>query len=286
MKLLPFIDYNCEAWLQTLSTHILDEGSRDHVSSFHLNLERVAHAWHWSILGQLGCCVIWRGACRFDDRRGRKGRRVGSVDGRRGCGLLIPTLSLSQKLLTLLDHSVYMWKTMVTSHNKLSDTDSILACQLCSMLTNFSDSQWFATLKHTFWEYQISTVLVACTLGKSLCHHLLLYYLWCHLLTNYGSWHLRLPWSIQCHLQLHKSQKHCPPSLNSTAHWLYKQLVGILVQQQCKLDSKSPRNTALVLLRLFLYKLVEATSRVPHVTTQRLTNTFPSHLWSSYQTSQ
>ena len=167
---------------------------------------------------------------------------------------------------------------MVTSHNKLSDTDLILVCQLCNMLTNFSDSQWFATLKHTRSE------------NTNSLHHYSSSCLntWKILtpLTDNGSRHLRLPRSIQCHLQLHKSQKHCPPSLNSTAHWLYKQLVGILVQQQCKLDSKSPRNTALVLLRLFLYKLVEATSRVPHVTTQRLTNTFSSHLWSSYQTSQ
>ena len=35
--------------------------------------------------------------------------------------------------------------------------------------------------------------------------------------------------SIQCHLQLHKSQKHCPPSLNSPVHWIYKQLVGIFI---------------------------------------------------------
>ena len=97
--------------------------------------------------------------------------------------------------------------------------------------------------------------------------------------------------SIQCHLQLHKSQKHCPPSLNSPVHRIYKQLVGIFIYIiatycRCKLVSKSPRNTALVLLRLFFYKLVEATRCVHHITTQRLTNTFSSHLWSSYQTSQ
>ena len=112
------IYYNCKAWFQTLSTHILDEGGRDHVSSFHLDLERVAHAWRRSILGQLGCCVFWRGTCRFDDRKGRRGRRVGSVDRRRGRGLLIPTLSLSQKFLTLLHDSVCMWKMTVTSRNK------------------------------------------------------------------------------------------------------------------------------------------------------------------------
>lgn len=168
MRLLP---YNCEAWLQTLSTHILDKGGRDHVSSFHLNLERVAHAWHWSILGQLGCYVVWRGACRFDDSRRRRGRRVRSVDGRRGRGLFIPTLALSQKLLTLLHHSVCMWKMIVTLHSKLSDTDLILVCQLCNTLTSFKQQvchikthvQRISTLHST-------TVLVACTLGKPLCH--------------------------------------------------------------------------------------------------------------------